>query len=206
MTIVQDVFIIPDDISTGIATGLYRRIGSVVRYASGPNKGKIVKHLVPTTLNTAQQASGLGARVLRFAAHHRKGIAVISGIAAASGLAVFYFNEWKDRNPDVLIEFRSVLKGYIDAIRSGNMDINQINALQIAIENLKQHKNYESISLQLTAEDIELLIERVRDYTLKLAAINSVAVSVDRMNKNNSVLVNLQGYLEEQRRVFETAA
>ena len=43
MAIVQDVFDIPDDIATGLATGLYRRIGSVVRYAVGQNKGQIVK-------------------------------------------------------------------------------------------------------------------------------------------------------------------
>lgn len=29
MAIAQDAFFIPDDISTGLATGLYRRIGSV---------------------------------------------------------------------------------------------------------------------------------------------------------------------------------
>ena len=45
MAIVQDAFYIPDDIATGLATGLYRRIGSIVRYAVGPNKGQIVKHL-----------------------------------------------------------------------------------------------------------------------------------------------------------------
>lgn len=45
MPVVQDSFFIPDDIATELATGLYRRIGSVVRYAVGPNKGQIVKHL-----------------------------------------------------------------------------------------------------------------------------------------------------------------
>lgn len=43
MAVVQDAFFIPDDIATGLATGLYRRIGSVVRYATGPNKGAYCK-------------------------------------------------------------------------------------------------------------------------------------------------------------------
>ena len=47
MAIAQDTFFIPDDIATGLATGLYRRIGSVARRAVGPNKGQIVKHLQP---------------------------------------------------------------------------------------------------------------------------------------------------------------
>ena len=42
MAIVQDTFFIPDDIATGLATGLYRRFGGVIRYAAGPNKGQIV--------------------------------------------------------------------------------------------------------------------------------------------------------------------
>ena len=50
MAIVQDAYFIPDDIATGLATGIYRRIGSVVRWATGPNKGQIVKHLKPIDL------------------------------------------------------------------------------------------------------------------------------------------------------------
>lgn len=50
MAIAQDAFFILDDIATGLETGLYRRIGSVVRCAIGPNKGQYVKHLQIITL------------------------------------------------------------------------------------------------------------------------------------------------------------
>ena len=46
MAVVQDAFFIPDDIATGLATGLYRRIGSVVRYATGPNKGHRIDNML----------------------------------------------------------------------------------------------------------------------------------------------------------------
>lgn len=62
MAIAQDAFYIPDDIATGLATGLYRRIGSVgsvVRYAVGPNQGQIVKHLNPIDLN-GRTSTGCG--------------------------------------------------------------------------------------------------------------------------------------------------
>ena len=65
MVIAQDAFYIPDDIATGLATGLYRRIGSVVRYAVGPNKGQIVKHLQPIDLKAVEQAHGVGAKAFR---------------------------------------------------------------------------------------------------------------------------------------------
>ena len=50
MAIAQDAFFILDDIATGLEAGLYRRIGSVVRYAIGPNNGQYVKHLQIITL------------------------------------------------------------------------------------------------------------------------------------------------------------
>lgn len=58
MAIAQDAFYIPNDIATGLATGQYRRIGSVVRYAVGSNKGQIVKHLKPVDLKAVEQAQG----------------------------------------------------------------------------------------------------------------------------------------------------
>jgi hypothetical protein len=50
MAIVQEAFDIPSDIMTKLLTGEYRRIGGVVRYATGPKKGQIVKHLDPVDL------------------------------------------------------------------------------------------------------------------------------------------------------------
>lgn len=73
MPVVQDAFFIPDDIATGLATGLYRRIGSVVRYAVGPNKGQIIKHLKPINLKVAEEAQGLGVIILLFVKQHKKG-------------------------------------------------------------------------------------------------------------------------------------
>ena len=47
MAIVQDAYNLTDDILMKILTGEYRRIGSVIRYATGPNKGQIEKNLKP---------------------------------------------------------------------------------------------------------------------------------------------------------------
>lgn len=206
MAIAQDAFYIPDDIATGLATGLYRRIGSVVRYAVGPNKGQIVKHLQPIDLKAVEQAQGLGAKVLQFVQHHKKeaGIAAIG--AAVVGVGILGYNKWKNHEPNVLTEFRAALKTYIDAIRNGNMDIDKINGLIEALEALKQHKDYEKISIQLSAEDLEVLVCRIYDYTIKLAADNAVDLSNDELNLNNGAIINLQSYLKAQKRIFEAAA
>ena len=206
MVIAQDAFYIPDDIATGLATGLYRRIGSVVRYAVGPNKGQIVKHLQPIDLKAVEQAHGVGAKALKYFQHHKKEVGVGAGIALVLGAGVWGYNKWKNREPKVLTEFRAALKTYIDAIRSGNMDVHKINDLMNALENLKKHKDYEKIYIQLTAEDLEILVGRIYDYTIKLAADNSVELTDDELQRKNGVIIDLQSYLKAQKRIFESAA
>lgn len=206
MAIAQDAFYIPDDIATGLATGLYRRIGSVVRYAVGLNKGQIVKHLQPIDLKAAEQAQGLGAKALQFVQHHKKEVGIAAIGAAVVGVGIWGYNKWKNHEPKVLTEFRAALKTYIDAIRNVNMDIDKINGLMEALEALKKHKDYEKISIQLSAEDLEVLVGRIYDYTIKLAADNAVDLSDDELNLNNGAINNLQPYLKAQKRIFEAAA
>ena len=206
MAIAQDAFYIPNDIATGLATGLYRRIGSVVRYAVGPNKGQIVKHLQPIDLKAAEQAQGLGAKTLQFVQQHKKEVGIAAIVAAVVGLGILGYNKWKNHEPKVLTVFHAALKTYIYAIRNGNMDIDKINGLMDALKALKKHKDYEKISIQLSADDLEVLVGRIYDYTIKLAADNAVDLSDDELNLNNGAIINLQSYLKAQKRIFEAAA
>lgn len=206
MAIAQDAFYIPDDIATGLATGLYRRIGSVVRYARGPKKGQIVKHLQPIDLKAAEQAKGLSAKALQFVQQHKKEIGIGAACAAVIGLGICGYTAWKNHEPKVLTEFRAALKTYIDAIRNGSMDIDKINSLMNALEALKKHKYYEKISIQLSAEELEVLVRRINKYTIKLAQDNFVELSDEELHPNNSTIINLQSYLRAQKRIFETAA
>lgn len=206
MAIAQDAFYIPDDIATGLATGLYRRIGSVVRYAVGPNKGQIVKHLQPIDLKAVEQAQGLGTKVLQFVQHHKKEVGIAAVGAAVIGAGIWGYNKLRNHEPKVLTEFRAALKTYIDAIRIGSMDIDKINSLMKALEALKKHKDYEKIKIQLSAEDLEVLVGRIYNYTIKLAADNAIELSNDELNLNNGAIINLESYLKAQKRIFEAAA
>ena len=204
MAVAQDAFLIPEDIATGLATGLYRRIGSVVRYAKGPDKGQIVKHLKPIDLEKAEQAKGLVSKTVQIVKHHKKEIGIAVGVAAAAGLSTWAYKKWKNREPKVLKEFREVLRTYIDAIRNGNLNIEIINGLMEKLEALKEHKDYEKINVMLTAEELEVLVGHIHDYTIKLAKDNAVELSEDELNLNNGAIVNLQSYLKTQKRIFET--
>ncbi len=210
MAIAQDAFFIPDDIATGLATGLYRRIGSVVRYAVGPNKGQIVKHLQPIDLKAAEQAQGLGAKAIQFVANHKKEVGIAAVGVAIVGAGVWGYTAWKNHEPKVLKEFRAALKVYIEAIRTGDMSVEKIDALMVALEELKKHKNYDKISIQLTTEELEVLVGRIYDYTIKLAKDNNVELTDDEMNasgkQSKGAIIDLQQYLKTQKRIFEAAA
>lgn len=208
MAIAQDAFFIPDDIATGLATGLYRRIGSVVRYATGPNKGQIVKHLKPVDLKAAEQ--GVGVKALQFVKQHKKGTIITVVSAAMVGTGLFVYNKVKNHEPKVVTEFRASLRIYIDAIRKGDMDIEKIHNLMNDLEALKSHKDYDKISIQLTTEDLEVLVSRIYEYTVKLAKDNKVELTEEELNtseKNNTdTIINLQTYLKAQKRIFEEVA
>ena len=210
MAIAQDAFFIPDDIATGLATGLYRRIGSVVRYAVGPNKGQIVKHLQPIDLKAAEQAQGLGAKAIQFVANHKKEVGIAAIGVAVVGAGVWGYTAWKNHEPKVLREFRAALKVYIEAIRSGDMSVEKIDNLMVALEELKKHKNYDKISIQLTTEELEVLVGRIYEYTIKLAKDNNVELTDDEMNasgkQSKGAIIDLQQYLKTQKRIFEAAA
>ena len=207
MPIVQDVFFIPNDIATGLATGLYRRIGSVVRYAVGTNKGQIVKHLEPIDLKAAEKAQELGTKALQFAKRHIKETIIAVASFTVLGTVIWVV---KNHEPKEVTEFRAALGIYIEAIRNGSMDIDIINKLMTALDKLKQRKDYEKISIQLTTEDLEVLVERIYEYTIKLAKNNDAELSSEELNiaqmKNSGVIIKLQNYLKTQKRIFESAA
>lgn len=209
MAVVQDAFFIPDDIATGLATGLYRRIGSVVRYASGANKGQIVRHLDPIELKAAEEAQSVGLKALQFVNRHKKGVIIVMAGIAAVGTGIWAYNKVKSHEPKAITEFRDALKVYINAIREGNMDINKINDLMTALEAVKKHKNYEKICIQFTTEELEVLVGRVYEYTVKLANDNNVELTADELRVSNEessgAITNLQIYLKAQERIFKTA-
>lgn len=210
MAIAQSTFFIPDDIATGLATGLFRRIGGVVRYASGPSKGQIVKHLQPIDLPSASQAQGVGTKALQLMKQHKGVTAIVVAGVAAIGAGAWAYSKFKDREAKAVTEFRAALKVYIDAIRKGNMDTDKIDDLMAALEVLKGQKDYEQISIRLSTEDLEVLVGRIYEYTLKLAKDNFVDLTEEelRISKapNTGTIINLQNLLKAQKRIFSTAA
>ena len=206
MAVIQEAFDIPADIMTKLLTGEYRRIGGVVRYAVGPNKGQIVKHLQPVDMKAAEQAQGVGAQILKFAKKNKKGLIIGAAVAGAATVSGIIYHKVKNREPAVVTQFRVVLHTYIDRIRRGNLELETIETLITALDQLKKHKHYEQFKIELSTEDLDLLVGRIYDYTIKLAENNQVELTEQERCKTDNSIINLQNYLRTQKRIFEEAA
>ena len=128
--------------------------------------------------------------------------------AAAVGTGLVIYNKVKNHEPKVLTEFRASLRNYIDAIRKGNMDIDKINDLMECLGALKEYKDYDKISIQLTTEELEVLVGHIYDYTVKLAEDNNVELSDEELLQKNTgdTIINLETYLKAQKRIFSVVA
>ena len=202
MTIAQDKFLIPYDISEGLETGKYRRFGSVVRHSKGAEKGQIVKYLEVIESDDAHDSGELS----QYTDQHLKELGIAAVGAAVVGLCWLGYTKIKNREPKVLKNFREALKVYIEAIRNGDMDINKINVLMRALDNLKNHKNYKEISIKLAADDFEILVGHIYDYTVKLAEYNNVELDKEKLGLNQCVILDLSSCLKAQQQIFSKAA
>ena len=206
MPVVQDAFYVPEDIMIKLLNGDCRRIGGVVRRANGPGNGQLVKFLEPVDTKVAEQAEDIGIRILNFAKKNKYGLiigAVVGvGIAVVGGLI---YNNVKKREPAVMKQFRRSLFTYIDKIRSGNLDLETIETLTEALDQLKKHKNCEQFKIELSTEDLDVLVGKIYDYTIWLAENNQVELTEQERSKTDNSIINLQNYLRTQKRIFKEA-
>lgn len=206
MPIIQEAFDIPNDIMTKLLTGEYRRIGGIIRYATGPNKGQIVKHLEPIDLKPAQQVQSIGAKVIQFAKRNKK-VLIVSGVAVAVVAGVsFVYSKVKNREPEVVTTFRSELKTYIEEVRTGTLKLSSIENLLSALEAVKSHKDSSNIIIELSTEELDVLVNRIYEYTKSLAEMNEYPLNAEDIKKYDASMDNLQSYLTVQKQIFETAA
>lgn len=208
MAIIQDAYDIPDSIMTKLLTGEYKRYGGVIRHANGPHKGQIVKLLDPINSNPSESTQKIGTKALQFAKNNKKTLIIVGigvGIVAA-GAGVY--QKLKRKEPEVVTKFRYALKDYINAIRNGKLDIETIDNLTISLVDLKKHKDYEKFNIQMSTEELDVLVGKIYEYTLKLARDNLVELSDEEQDKadiSENPILSLQKYLCTQKRIFETA-
>ena len=206
MAVVTEAFDIPMDIMTKLATGEYRRLGGVVRVAIGPNKGQIVKHLDPIKIEQVAQNKNVVTKVIEFSKKNRKVIIIGTAVAGTMVAGNFVHQKIKNREPKVMKRYHAALRSYIEDIRNGELSMKSINRLMDALEELKQDKRYEMLKSELTTEELDVLVNRIYEYTVKLASDNAVELTDDEKKSSDNSILNLQRYLKTQKRIFKSVA
>ena len=95
---------------------------------------------------------------------------------------------------------------YLFTCADNHINFSKINNLMSSLDTLKADKNYSKISVQLTSEELEVLVGRIYEYTLKLASDNEIEITADDLGKEKDAIKNLQSYLKLQRRIFAEVA
>lgn len=206
MVVVQEAFDVPTDIMAKLATGEYRRIGGVVRYASGVRNGQIVKLLKPVDSKTTKQVQSVGAQIMNYAKRNKPVLYVggaILGVITVGGI-VYY--KVKNHESAAVVKSKNALQAYLDEIHVGNLDIQTIENLITALDDLKSHKDYDTYKIGISVEDMDLLIEKIHDYTINLANNNQIALTEQECHRTDDFITNLQNYSKIQKRIFEKVA
>lgn len=206
MAILQVKFYVPEDINTKVLTGDYRIDGGVVRHAIGPNKGQIVKHLDVANSKEDQQTESLVMRAVQFISNNKKTVISCTLIAGAAAAATYIVYKFKKREPKEITHFRAQLKTYINEIRNGALQLATINSLLYAINDLKNNKSFSKIKIELSAEELDVLVNKIHTYTLQLAEQNNYSICKDELQESNDSIENLRNCLTIQKNVFEFAA
>ena len=192
MAVVTEAFDIPMDIMTKLATGEYRRLGGAVRGAIGPNKGQIVKHLDPIKIEQVAQNKNVVTKVIEFSKKNRKVIIIGTAVAGTMVAGNFVHQKIKNREPKVMKRYHAALRSYIEDIRNGELSMKSINRLMDALEELKQDKRYEMLKIELTTEELDVLVNRIYEYTVKLASDNAVELTDDEKKQMCEEMGRLQ--------------
>lgn len=203
MAVIQECFEVPDDIMTRIFSGELKRHGGVVRYAKGPQKGQIVKHLDP--IEKAENNSGsLVEKAIDYVGEHKVGVGVAITIAVVAGTTGYIV--WRIKNPKEIRCFRKALKEYINSLKMGNLNLQTVNSLLDSIEDLKKREDYSDYKLALSAGDLVELVSKVHDYTSTLAERNAVELSSTEKNLPEDIISGLEQCLSTQKRIIGIAA
>lgn len=200
--VIQEAFEVSDEITAGLASGIFTRTGGVVRWAVGENKGAIVKHLDPISTsysqsNALQQAVNSNTITQQnqnqsFFQQHKTGIYVGGGIAAiiaAIGGGIYFFRRRRGK------KFQKAFRDYLEAMETGTMTEDIIDELDASLKGAKK--------VLVDATDMMKFARMIRSYTIELARNNGI--STKDLVRSGDNIVDIRMYLQKQREVFNAA-
>lgn len=205
---ITESFYIPQDILEGLQSGLLERFGGVVRYACGPNKGSIAKHLKSVKKTADDSIKSVGQEALKFAKMHRTGIIISAAVISTVIIGGVVYLVIKNHVPKIVKEFSKEFTNYIYSIHNGTLQVNQIDTLMKIVQILKERKDFDNLSIKFSTAEILEILDILPKYTVKIANDNSVKIEEDCIERKQSdnIIDRIENLLEIQKNVFESAA
>lgn len=204
MAVKQIAFEIPELIQQGIDNGTLIRFGGVIR----DQAGHIVEHLkevpLPKTDNDTNKS-----KIMEFAKKNKYfliGTVVVTAVAAGITYIVIRNNKNREEKiPKCVADFNKSFTKYFDSIRKGNVSEEKVDEVMLALEEIKKNQDVGNIHITFSVENINILLEMIRKYTIKFAEANSFKIPEDDFDRENEIS-SLLHYLKIQKQVFERCA
>lgn len=204
----QPTLEVPAKIAAGIAAGIFRRDGGVIRWADSGRIYTFLKDAAPRT-EASEQAMGRATAVLK-----SRGTLVVSAVVVTTALAAGAYTYLKKRRgeadvPRAVANLNVSLRTYLDAAQSGTLDAAIISKLITHLDAVTEHQDTDGVPFDFSSELWESLVALIVDHTQKLAEAFSVDLSdleQDAPAEGNPSVIDLRRHLEAQRQIFSSAA
>lgn len=214
MPIVQVAMEISEEAAKGIATGVLKQTGGVIR----DNAGHIFEHLKDAKIVKSQDkvAEVVKPSVLSVLKENRNlaiGIGIVTVVAI--GAAGYYIHDKvkeKKRKQEEIPQikgFNDSLIQYIMSAQSKKMTYNDIDALYNELDKMKASYDEKTINIDFSIDQLDSLIDIIVDYTQQLAKANQYEAdypNIDEVKSPEEKIVYLSNYLKIQKDIFEKSA
>lgn len=214
MVVVQVGLEIPDDIQKGIAKGILKMSGSIVRKSGS---GEIVRHLKVVNLDKGKDSHVFNLKkVSEIASSINPKTKLIVGssvivVAATTGAyyAVKNFNKNKKTDNNIINSFNQTLLQYIDAAKNKRLTQKTIKNLEDSLKLVMDKNNGLDFNVVIDSQKITRLVDSIYQYTRNLAEKNIEEIQeIKRTDQDGteSNIIDLQKYLQVQKKIFEDVA
>lgn len=194
---------VPDDVFKKLSTGEYIRSGGTIRRADGSQITKLLQDAEPNNRNT----SSLKIRTLAFVLNNPT--LIKEGITVGKVIMTGLYKKVKNNHHTSVINkiFKEKLTIYLMAVKEGSVTLEQITDLIFALDNLKTNAATNNIKIELSLDELDTIGNLMFEYTKKLYVNNNV-VEFENLTsfEQDNTIINLQNYLETQKRIFELSS
>lgn len=203
--VIQVDFEVPREIATGLASGELTRFGGVVRNSAG----RVVAHLkeVPVVERATEEFVKRAGSSLK-----NPRVAVTAGAMTlvAVGGGVIYAAKKRKKSAEQVVpvcvqNYSRSLQAYLEAIQSGNLDLDIINQLREDLNAVIAYEDHDGAVIAFSPEQLSVLSKILADYTGELVKMNDPGLLEEVLRPEGSEgarAVDLKRHLDLQREVF----